>query len=311
MGSEQGPPKALLVSPDLALHERIEPLFESAGVFCDRIDASDAMQVPTGVVLLVDYDRLPFRDRQRLLEPRPRERPWCVLSDHACRADLPDLLTAGVVDHLFPRGAGLDLRAALRIHQQVVPFGLRAFVPDVQKAQVFELRCSADKAAFQQRFDAILRENEAPGRAVRTLTFAAEELLSNALYDAPVDEQGRPRNAHLSRTEEIQLRADEKIEVEVVFGATHAGIAVKDPFGALRRPTVEASLARCLRRGADQVDGKQGGAGLGLYMMFQTACSLAVAVTSGRRTEVLAIAELGRGPRLAEGDARSLHLFFD
>lgn len=131
-------------------------------------------------------------------------------------------------------------------------------------------------------------------RLVRQLTSAADEMLTNALYNAPIEADGTHRFRHLPRTRPVKLPPNEAIEIQVCSDEERVGICVADPFGSLSCPRVVEYLAKCLRRGADQVDDKPGGAGLGLYYVFDAVSHLVVNLAPERRTELIGILPLDR-----------------
>ncbi|RYG65777.1 hypothetical protein EON77_18135 [bacterium] len=70
------------------------------------------------------------------------------------------------------------------------------------------------------------------------------------------------------------------------------GVAVRDPFGSLRADTVLDYLTRCFRRGPDQIDAKEGGAGLGLYFTFEALSHFVINVSPGRATEMIGLLDV-------------------
>ena len=75
-----------------------------------------------------------------------------------------------------------------------------------------------------------------------------DEMVTNALYDAPIDREGRPRFAHLPRTEPVRLERGEEIHIQFCSDAQLLGVAVSDPFGALSKQVSLDYLSRCFAR---------------------------------------------------------------
>jgi len=123
----------------------------------------------------------------------------------------------------------------------------------------------------------------------------ADELLTNALYDAPTDANGTPRYRDVARTEVVELPDHER--ATFLFGVDGRGItvAIRDPFGSLTAGAVHSNLARASRSGDDQIRATGGGAGLGLYMILDAALEWTVAIEAGRKTEMICV--LGSGGR--------------
>ena len=141
-------------------------------------------------------------------------------------------------------------------------------------------------------------------------TSVAWELVMNGLFDAPLDQAtGHPKYAHLPRSEGLIVDDAETVTLAYGHDAHHLAIAVTDPSGTLSRAAVVQSLTRCLREGRDQIRLKSSGAGIGLYMLFNSVSFLIFEVRPHQRTTV--IAGLSRSRRLKDFEAyiRSVSFF--
>jgi hypothetical protein len=136
-----------------------------------------------------------------------------------------------------------------------------------------------------------------------------DELVTNAVYNAPRLPDGRPRYAHIDRREKIQLEPHEHAVLQWGCDGRYLALSVADRFGSLRGETVAGYLKKCFRRGSDQIDQKPGGAGLGLYMMFTSVTQLVFNVAPGRRTEVIALFYIRSESRGFKRSGRSLNVF--
>ena len=118
-----------------------------------------------------------------------------------------------------------------------------------------------------------------------------DEMLMNALYDAPIDEQGQPIFADIPTRTRISLRVEQKIFVQYACDGKRFAVSVRDAFGTLERDTVLKYVYKCLH--ADQqIDRKAGGAGLGLYLMVNSASTLYFDVLPGVATEAVTVFDL-------------------
>jgi len=149
-----------------------------------------------------------------------------------------------------------------------------------------------------------------------------DEMLMNALYDAPVDEQGRPIFSEIPTKTRISLRVEQKVVVQYACDGKQFVVSVRDAFGTLERNTVLRYLYKCLHA-EQQIDRKVGGAGLGLYLMLNSATTVYFNVLPGVATEATCVFDLDSpkiqierfgyftekidaGGRLAAGPARRL-----
>jgi hypothetical protein len=116
-------------------------------------------------------------------------------------------------------------------------------------------------------------------------------MLMNALYDAPVDEHGRPIFSEIPTKTRISLRVEQKVVVQYVCDGKQFAIAVRDSFGTLDRATVLRYLYKCLHS-EQQIDRKVGGAGLGLYLITNSSSAVFFNVLPGVATEAVCTFDL-------------------
>ncbi len=157
-------------------------------------------------------------------------------------------------------------------------------------------------AAIQDRVIAL----QVPRRVAEMFGELAHELIMNAMYDAPVDAQGRPKYA-ADRKADLRLEERERPSVWLATDGSRLVLQVADPFGRLQRGHVMNGLARGLAGG--EMDQSHGGAGLGMMMCHNSAALLVFDVRRGIRTEVTAVFELDLNLREFRTQARSIHFF--
>jgi hypothetical protein len=143
-------------------------------------------------------------------------------------------------------------------------------------------------------------------RTVQLLRDAAEELLTNAFYDAPV--AAGALKQPISRTQDVSLPDDSACDMVYACRDDLAVVRVRDPFGSLSRTRLVEVLTRCARTDMQvEVDETMGGAGLGLWRIFSAASFVAIAVVNHRYTEFL----VGIGKRASSGPRPfAFHFFF-
>lgn len=130
-----------------------------------------------------------------------------------------------------------------------------------------------------------------PPRHSGAVEQALDEMLLNALYDAPQGQNG-PRYARVPPQDRVLLQSPPGEHAEVRFGsdARRVVVAVRDRFGALRRATVLRYLIHCATAQAGRrspIEPKVGGAGVGLYLIAGAASELIFRLRAGRLTEVV------------------------
>lgn len=143
-------------------------------------------------------------------------------------------------------------------------------------------------------------------RTITQLNDIAEELVTNALYDAPV-EAGYFK-APVPRTQEVEMPPEHACEVSYGVERGSVFVRIRDPFGAFTRARLMGVLNRCNSNGV-VLDESRGGAGLGLWRVFSAASSIGIAVLSGRLTDIVVRIETKQG-RSIRKQLLALHLFF-
>lgn len=144
------------------------------------------------------------------------------------------------------------------------------------------------------------------------VTEVTYELVMNALYDAPVDELGRPRYA-FDRKGDVQLTEQEAPVVRLGSDGMLLTVEVIDPFGGLSRGHVVQGLGRGRLAGVsaetEVVDASHGGAGLGLFKVYAQSTGLLTEMRHRQLTRVLSVHDLEVSPRDLRTLPCSLHLF--
>jgi DNA-binding response OmpR family regulator len=128
---------------------------------------------------------------------------------------------------------------------------------------------------------------------IQTVT---DELMMNAMWDAPVDADGHARYGHRKRGERLLLEQSEHVTVGYGHDASTFAVSVRDRFGRLEYDRAVRYLINCFARGKNQINQGSGGAGLGLYMAFNAVSSFVINVAPGHCTEVVGLFNLFEPP---------------
>ncbi|OGQ92118.1 MAG: hypothetical protein A2289_04975 [Deltaproteobacteria bacterium RIFOXYA12_FULL_58_15] len=141
------------------------------------------------------------------------------------------------------------------------------------------------------------------------LATITDELLMNAMWDAPCDASGKPKYAHLSRKEPLQLKPDEAVVLRYASDGNQLAVSVTDHFGRLARETAVNYLQKCFAKGKNQISSDTGGAGLGLYMAYLAMSNFVINVAPGKKTEVIGFVDLRASTRDMSLRPRTFHYF--
>jgi len=245
-------------------------------------------------------------------EPRPPV--VLVVTDSCDRADLLDLFAHDMLGNSLVKGAALGTQELVVTVQKLVHndiFGLEKYLTWGTPMHREQVRCSAQKDAILEGLESYLRGVGCNHRLLELARGVADELVMNAIYDAPVDEHGAPKYSSRSRGKRVDLEANEEVTFTYACDGRNFGVSVIDNFGRLERRTVLGYLRKCTNMGADQIDDKPGGAGLGLYYVFESVNSLVINLARHRRTEMIGIMDVSGTYRDFANKPKSLHLFLE
>jgi hypothetical protein len=140
------------------------------------------------------------------------------------------------------------------------------------------------------------------------IQLACDEIMMNALYHAPVDEQGRELYRDRSRKELTKLSEVSPTQVQYGCSGRYFGVSVRDAFGSLTRSKILDYLTRISRGVGATIETKTTGAGLGIVSVAQSVSKLIYNIIPGVSTEVIALFDTDLMSRGKVG-ARSVHLF--
>lgn len=169
---------------------------------------------------------------------------------------------------------------------------------------------SADKETALQALLADAARFGLSDEKVRRIETAADELMLNAVYDAPRDDKGQPLHAEIDRRTAVTLGAQAQARVRWGCDGSVFAVSVLDRFGALDRPTVATHIQKLLDARSPRLGRSDtgGGAGLGLVLTFTAANQLSVHVSPKRFTEVTAALYVAGSNRAAVARGSALHV---
>jgi CheY-like chemotaxis protein len=145
------------------------------------------------------------------------------------------------------------------------------------------------------------------GQSARVASMAmlvADELISNAVHNAPVDAAGAHYRKDAPRDAEIELDARHAVRLRWGCDARYVAIEVTDQFGSLDRDTILQALA------TQDVRESGGGAGMGVALSYRSCDHLVFNLAPGRRTEIIALVDV-RYPPTERVPASSYNVFVE
>lgn len=123
-------------------------------------------------------------------------------------------------------------------------------------------------------------------RVATIISAAVDELLLNAIFDAPTDTEGRPLHLRTNRSATLELDGKKSIEMHIGFDGLYVGVSIVDYFGSLDKENLLSHISKIYVAEEYKVQESVAGAGIGLATVFQSGGSLLFSVQPGVRTEV-------------------------
>jgi len=228
--------------------------------------------------------------------------------------DVITLVRNSGIDHVVPELAKLEERDLVVVARKWLSgdiFGIEKYMPWGSEVSEVEVGCYDDKRPCCFAVSELAEEFGARRNTVSKIEVVTDELLMNALYDAPAAFEGSsPREYAQDHATSKESLAPARVR----FGSDgrYFVVSVEDAYGLLRKEALldHVVRARAVRGKPKRVsdDLVHSGAGLGMYFIMSAVAQLVINVEVGKRTEVACFFDLQAGVRLSRA-AHSLHFF--
>ncbi len=207
---------------------------------------------------------------------------------------IPELFLPPVfAHHLYRRYVSpADFLCAKLIERAISksPFSLEDFL---KGPMTFSFRSSLshslEKYDRVEQVQQLLIENGVIPKLAGLGADATDELLMNAIFDAPWEEGKGHYRRSLNRADGFELSPKEKVEIEVGITPELVGIRICDQFGSLRPDKIIGKLGANFSSSDYIAPINDPGAGLGIYKIVQSALTLIFVVHPGARTEAIVL----------------------
>jgi len=288
--------RIIAVTPEKAFGKQLAVALKAAGGAVDTYLAlEDLGHGELQAALVVMHLDGAMAGAAQLLIPR-------ITGDTRVIAVLPRSNLAAVVDIMqsSDRVAGMmvaedfDMKLLSAMATRVLAgdiFGLEKHVPWGAQIHSFLVGDYQEKSLCIARISEFAESMSVRRKYRESIEQCLDEMLMNALYDAPVDEHGRPIFSEIPTKTRISLRVEQKVVVQYACDGKQFVIGVRDAFGTLDRATVLRYLHKCLHN-EQQIDRKAGGAGLGLYLITNSSTGVYFNVLPGVATEAVCTFDL-------------------
>jgi CheY-like chemotaxis protein len=306
-------PSILIVHPDHTTQRTVQRVLGGTGY---RIDVADDLGQAVRLLAYLD-PILIVLDGSAMASPnvkqffaaaRTRGAEACMTLVGAAQLEqMPRILGLGAVTNLLVHpmpllGEELTITAQKLIRCDL--FGAEKYLLWGTKLHATTLTQASQRP---QLVGEIAEQIRARGQSARVASMAmlvTDELLSNAIHNAPVDERGTHYRAELARDVELELDARHGVVLRWGCDGRYLAIEVTDPFGSLERDTVLRALVQ------NEVKDSGGGAGMGIALTYRSCDHLVFNLAPGKRTEVIALIDV-RYPHNERVPASSYNVFVE
>lgn len=290
------------------------PILETMGHACyfatGILDAESLLRNRSFDLLFLEVknknEDFSFFDRVRELRPGCR---CLAIIGESLEEYLPELLGRSQPSHYFAENDSVDVDDLVVTIRKLLSgdiFGIEKY--EVSPAETRQLASSGEKYPAIEAVRQFYLSREVSPRLVRNVELILNELLMNAMFDAPVDAEGAHPYDHRNRSESFDLAEAERPTLVYGISDTYLGISVSDPFGGLSQEKFFSCLHRCLtERSVLEVAGK--GAGMGLFLVFKSLDRMVINVDPRRRTEVVALIDRRKSLGELKRRKHSFHYF--
>jgi hypothetical protein len=233
-------------------------LQESVGLFSDKLNTNYIHFISSKDMEFVDYVR-----------QSPLFGHFVLKNYQSSPAEAGQHYGKIVRASLLERAFGLDHILDPGIKVQNVKITASNQKPDAVEA----VRAYAVAAKFQARMSTLIAN-------------AVDELLLNAIYDAPVDSLGKPLYISVPRSTPRELKGDSEVEMSVGFDKKYVAVTITDHHGSVNKSKLLSHLSKAYATEEYKVKATVAGAGIGLSNVFRSGGSFLFACEAGTKTEV-------------------------
>jgi hypothetical protein len=134
---------------------------------------------------------------------------------------------------------------------------------------------------------------KARGQTPRVASMAmlvADELISNAVHNAPIHGDGTRFRKDIPRDVEVELADHEAVRLRWGCDARYLAVEVSDQYGSLDRDTILGALAH------QEISESGAGAGMGIALAYRSCDHLVFNLSPGKRTEIIALIDVRSSP---------------
>ena len=170
--------------------------------------------------------------------------------------------------------------------EQMSTHDLKHFLSNKGTVQSVGIDHTDQKQEAAEAVRQYLIKAKVPARVSNIIANTVDELLMNAIFDAPVDEFGKVLYSATSRNQPRALNGREKVMMSIGFDGFYVGVSVTDQFGSVDRNRLLSHVSMNYKNRDYTPKQGQAGAGLGIATINYSGGSLVYHCENGSKTEV-------------------------
>jgi CRP-like cAMP-binding protein len=223
------------------------------------------------------------------------DKPLLVFSSQGVRDNIQILENLGFVDYFISKDS-IDRNVS--IHNVLISLN-KIFTKDIFKlekylswgAQVKEIKITGSRQRHDARSEMLedLKQKGIRSALLTQVNTVSEEMLMNAVYDAPTDEHGKVLFNHQDRTIPIELLPHQQSKLRYATDGVTLAISVSDPFGSLHKSVILKYLKSCYENQDNAMTENKGGAGKGLHQIVENSNLTIFNIKKKNQTEVISL----------------------
>jgi len=289
----------LIVHPDRKTQRTVQRIL---GVTGYRIEVADDLE--QGIRLLQHISpRLVVVDVSALSSPsaaaffaavRARRDEACMMLLGANTLDqIPHILELGAITNLLVHPMPVLAEALTITAHKLVRndlFGAEKYLLWGTQLHEVDVTRSMQRPKIVADLAEAVRARGQSARVASMAMLVADELISNAVHNAPCDADGNHYRSEVARDTDLELDAQHQVRLRWGCDARYFAIEVNDHFGSLDRGTILRALAK------QDVRESGGGAGMGVALSYRSCDHLVFNLAPGKRTEIVALIDVRYSP---------------
>jgi hypothetical protein len=165
------------------------------------------------------------------------------------------------------------------------------------------------KAEILEKIVEFVNRLRSPPSLVYDISIVADELISNALYNAPYVDETNSYSGPNRQSASISVDPDKKPEVIAGTDGTRIVVGVRDHYGRLNAEKLVRRIRDCYENNLkDQISYGEGGAGIGSFMIFYSSVGMYIAVEKGRSTTIFCAFPIGLSAGKRSSIPKNIHI---